>query len=118
MPAATPATDVAAGIFTIAEALLKGKTDGFGTFHLCGAPACTRYEMTEAIMEAYTPFTTRRPKLTPTVSAEFANFARRPNYSVLDCTKIQNVYGIQQRPWREGLAQAMQQLTRDRKAAS
>ncbi len=103
----TPATHIAQAILTIGEALLNGKTDGFGTFHLCGTPACSRFELAEAIMEAYAPHTPRRPKITPTVSAEFAAYARRPAYSAMDCSKIKTVYGIEQKPWREGLNEAM-----------
>jgi dTDP-4-dehydrorhamnose reductase len=110
----THAEDIAMALIAIASDLLKGKSGGFGTFHLCGAPACSRYELTEAIMEAYAPFTSRRPKITPTISAEFAQYARRPRYSVLDCAKIREVYGIEQRPWRDGLTAAMQQLMADR----
>lgn len=106
----TPATHIAQAVLTIGEALLKGKADGFGTFHLCGTPPCSRLELTEAIMEAYAPHTSRRPKITPTVSAEFADLAPRPAYSVMDCAKIKAVYGIEQRPWREGLTEAMEIL--------
>lgn len=114
--APTAAPDVAAAIITIAKAILNGKADGFGTFHLCGAPPCTRYEMAEAIMAAYAPYTARRPKITPTVSAEFSNFAPRPRYSALDCAKIRAVYGIEQRPWQDGLAVAIRQLMQNRSA--
>jgi dTDP-4-dehydrorhamnose reductase len=116
--APTPATDVASAIIKIAESLLNGKSGGFGTFHLCGAPSCTRYELTEAIMAAYAPFTTHRPKITPTVSAEYANLAPRPRYSVMDCAKTEAVYGIAQRPWQLGLDAAMRQLFEKRSAAT
>ncbi len=110
----TYAPDVAVAIITIAKALLAGKSGGFGTFHYCGSPPCTRYELTEAIMQAYAPHTSRRPKITPTVSAEFASFAPRPSYSVLDCGKTEAIYGIKQRPWRESLIKAIQQLMSQR----
>lgn len=111
----TPAADVARAIVTIATAILHGKHDGFGTFHLCGVPEATRLEFTQAVMDAYAPYTARRPKITPVLSADLPGFAPRPAYSVLDCAKIRAVYGIEQKPWREGLAQAMDHLMRDRK---
>lgn len=103
----TPAVDIAKALIVIGSEILGGKTDGFGTFHLCGEPACSRFEFTQAIAEAYAPHAARQTSLVPTVCAEFANLARRPAYSVLDCAKIKQVYGIEQRPWKEGLSEAM-----------
>jgi len=103
----TYAPDVAKGLIVITDALLKGKSRGFGTFHLCGAPDVTRLEFMQAIMDAYTPHTARRPKILPAKSSDFPGFAERPAYSVMDCTKTKSVYGIDQRPWTEGLAEAM-----------
>ncbi len=31
----------------MADAILGGKSDGFGTFHLCGAPDVTRLEFVQ-----------------------------------------------------------------------
>jgi dTDP-4-dehydrorhamnose reductase len=112
----TPAPDVARAILVIAQALLDGKADGFGTFHFCGAPACTRFEFMRSIMEAYAPCTSRRPNITPAVSADFAHLARRPAYSVLDCAKTHAAYGLEQPAWRDGLDEAMWQLMRNRSA--
>ena len=108
--APTYAPVIAAALVTISKALLNGKSGGFGTFHLCGEPSCTRYEFTQAVMEAYAPRTTRRPEITPVASVVFADYAPRPAYSVLDCAKIRAVYGIEQQPWRAGLEEAMRQL--------
>lgn len=106
----TPATHIVKALIVMGSQILNGKTDGFGTFHLCGTPACSRYDLTEAIMKAYAPHTAKRPKLTPTVSAEFNVPAKRPAYSVMDCAKIRATYGIDQRPWQEGLDEAMEIL--------
>lgn len=114
----TYAPDIAKALIVIADALLRGKTDGFGTFHLCGEPAVTRYEFTQAIMEAYAPYTERRPKILPAVSADFPGYAVRPAYSVLDCSKTRDVYGISPRPWSSGLKQAMEQLMQLRRQSA
>lgn len=103
----TPATHIAEALLRIGEQLLGGKTDGFGTFHLSGAPACSRYELTEAFLASYKKYSSRTPKLVPTVRAEFPAAAKRPAYSALDCEKIKRLYGVDQRPWQEGLDEAM-----------
>jgi dTDP-4-dehydrorhamnose reductase len=109
----TYAPDVAKALIKIADAILRGKTNGFGAYHYCGEGPVNRLEFTQAIMDAYAPHTKRRPVMLPALSADFPGFAVRPPYSVLDCAKTASVYGIQQRPWREGLAEAMQVLMRD-----
>lgn len=105
--APTPATHIVKAVIVIAQQLLGGKTNGYGTFHLCGVPACSRFELTQAIMEAYKPHADNRPNLLPVVSADFATSAKRPAYSVLNCDKIKEIYGIDQRPWQEGLEEAI-----------
>ncbi|OYV50980.1 MAG: hypothetical protein B7X10_00985, partial [Burkholderiales bacterium 21-58-4] len=74
----TSAEAVAEALMVIGGAILRGKGDGFGTFHICGEPAVTRYEFLQAIMQAYAPFTERRPKLTPISSADIPNRVPRP----------------------------------------
>jgi len=114
----TPALDVARALVVIGKTLLDGKSGCFGTFHYCGAPPCSRYALTKAIMEAYAPYTSRRPKISPTVSAAFASFARRPSFSALDCTKTEAVFGLPQPSWRQGLAEAMDLLMTDRSVSA
>lgn len=108
--APTPAQHVARALITITDSLLHGRVGGYGIFHLCGTPEVNRFEFSEAIIKAYEPFTTRRPKLLPALSSDFPGIAVRPPYSVLDCAKIEEVYGIKQRSWRDGLDEAMQTL--------
>jgi dTDP-4-dehydrorhamnose reductase len=108
--APTPAQDVARALITITEALLKGKSGGYGVFQLCGTPEVNRMKFSQAVMDAYAPYTTCRPIILPALSSDFPGFAARPAYSVMDCSKILEVYGIEQRPWRDGLHEAMQIL--------
>jgi dTDP-4-dehydrorhamnose reductase len=105
--APTPAQDVARAMITITNALLHGKSGGYGMFHLCGTPAVNRLEFSQAMMDAYAPYTTRRPPLIPALSSDFPGFAARPPYAILDCSKIREVYAIEQRPWRDGLNEAI-----------
>lgn len=112
--APTPAQDVAKALITITETLMHGKSGGYGIFHLCGTPEVNRLEFSQAMMDVYAPFTTRRPKILPALSSDFPGFAARPPYAVLDCSKIRDVYGIKQRPWCEGLDEAMVTLMQGR----
>ena len=102
----TYAPEIAKAIFVIADEILRGKSDGFGTFHLSGAGECNRLQFMQAILEAYAPYTTILPALT----ADFPGFAERPAYSVLNCEKIERVYGIKQKSWRDGITEAVRTL--------
>jgi dTDP-4-dehydrorhamnose reductase len=99
----TSALDVAKAVIVIGTEILAGKTDGFGTFHLCGTPACSRYTFTEAVLKAYAPHTKKHPRLTPIVSNDLPHLKLRPRYSALECSKIKNVYGIEQKTWQDGI---------------
>jgi dTDP-4-dehydrorhamnose reductase len=108
--APTPALDVARTLFAIGTQVLAGKVGGYGTFHYCGTPSCSRYDFISTVMERYAPYTSRRPKITATVCAEFVDSAPRPAYSILDCQKIHTVYGLPQPLWQDGLDTALQLL--------
>jgi dTDP-4-dehydrorhamnose reductase len=104
----TYAPDAAKAIISIADALLHGKVDGFGTYHYCGDPAATRMEFMQEVMKRYAPFTTKRPALHAARSSDFPALAQRPAYSALDCSKIKDIYGIAPQAWRERLAECIQ----------
>lgn len=106
----TYALDIAHAITTMGQEILDGKIDGYGTFHLTGAPVASRYEFVEEVLRAYEPYAKRLPKLTATVCAEFPDDVRRPAHSAMDCAKIKAVYGIEQKPWKDGLREALAML--------
>ena len=103
----TYAPDIAEALVTMTHGILAGTFDRFGTFHYCGEPAVTRMEFVQAIMASYAPYTDRRPTIGAALSTDFPGLAERPVYSVLDCKRIHDVYGIAQRPWQTGLAKAI-----------
>lgn len=46
----------------------------------------------------------------PTTTANFPTPAKRPLYSVMDKSKIQQAYGIALKPWNESLQRCVQKL--------
>ena len=112
----TSASAVAEALFAIANAIMNGKGNGFGTLHVCGEPAVTRFEFLQAIMGAYEPFTDRRPSLVPISAADLSDRAPRPGYSALNTDKAREVYGIQPSLWREDLSRAVKQFVEERHA--
>jgi dTDP-4-dehydrorhamnose reductase len=106
----TPAPAIASTVLTIAAALLDGKAGGYGTFHYCGQPEASRHEFAQAVLMAAKQYLSQVPNLLPALRAEFAGGAERPAYSVMDCSKLQRIYGITQPDWRAALLPALQQI--------
>ena len=106
----TGAADVARAIVAIASQLVAGKRDGFGTFHFCSAGVTTWYGIACAIFELAAAHGAKAPRVKPIATTDYPTPAVRPKNSVLDCSRIGRVYGIMQRPWRDGLIECIEEL--------
>ena len=82
-----------------------------GVYHLaCTGPA-TWCELARHVIEV--AGVDPKPTVTPIASAEYAAAAQRPRYSVLDCSKTKQDFGVDLGPWRPAVSAA---LLHDRKA--
>ncbi len=95
----TPADHIANAIYT-----LCGNLSHWGIYHYCSTPPTSWYEFANVIIQE----AGENRKLTVTkVNAlkthEYKTAAKRPPYSVLDCTKIKIHYGIDQPDWHHAL---------------
>lgn len=97
----TPAADIAAAILAIRERALAPGFDGWGTYHLAGAPATTWHGFAAAI---FAEKGGAAPVLHAIVTSDYPTPARRPSNSVLDCGKIGRVFGVAQPDWRRALS--------------
>ncbi len=100
----TSAFDLAEALLTIAQHLRNGAEMAYGVYHYCGQGVTTWFEFTQMIIELaqiHGPIKTRRVK--PITTADYPTPARRPPYSALDCGKIQQAFGVRNKPWRESL---------------
>jgi dTDP-4-dehydrorhamnose reductase len=70
-----------------------------GVVHLTNAGDCSWFEFAEAIVEG----SGLRAEVNGISSAEYPAAARRPRYSVLDCTTYDRLGLPPRRPWREAL---------------
>ena len=100
----TAAADVAGAVIAISKAILDGKTDGFGTFHYCGAGAASRFEFAEEIFRGAAQRGAVTPaKLIPISTGDYETTAARPLNTELSCLKILDNFDINTLPWREPL---------------
>ena len=96
------AADVAQAIAQMAARFDGGAP--WGTYHYTGAGEVSWHGFAEAIFDLAFPYTGRRPRITAITTADYPTAAPRPAYSVLDCSKIAQRFGIEPRPWRDSLA--------------
>jgi dTDP-4-dehydrorhamnose reductase len=85
----TYAGDIAEAVFTIIK-----KDSIWGTYNFCSSPPTSWHQFAEAILQQ---------KIFPIKTIDYPTAAARPAYSVLDCHKIANIYGIKQPSWKEAL---------------
>ncbi len=76
-----------------------------GVYHLASTGAASRYAWAKAILHhsAKDP----PPKLVPAFAEELPSYAQRPQYSALDCTKLEKTFGIRLPDWRDDLSLAL-----------
>ena len=101
----TYAGDIADVLLELAGRLAEiDARDNWGTYHYCGAPATTWHGFASAIVEQAR---TREPlkvrAVTAIATADYPTPAARPANSVLDSSRLTKRFGIQPRPWRDGL---------------
>jgi dTDP-4-dehydrorhamnose reductase len=105
----TATADLAHAIFLVAEASRTGSV-AWGTYHVAGEGAASRYEQAAAIVTAQAPFTGRRPRVNPVGSDAFPAAAARPVHSELDSAKFAAAFGFRPPPWRTAVERTVKQM--------
>ncbi len=102
------AADLALAMLCMAPRLLAGQ--GFGLFHLTGAPHTSWHGFAAAILDAAARRGHPRPVLHAITTAEYPTRARRPADARLDCARIGAVHGIRPADWRLSLGRCLDTL--------
>lgn len=114
--APTPARLISAATAAALARLLArraGERDKrLGTYHLCAADQCTWFDFAGAIFvrAQAAGLLERLPRLVPIATSDYPTPARRPAYSVLDCRKIRDAFGLYLPSWKEGLNSVIGEL--------
>jgi dTDP-4-dehydrorhamnose reductase len=109
----TASGDVAAFILSQAGRLArapKGAAD-WGLLHLVNDGEASRYEMAQTIFALAWP-DRAPPKIEPVPTSTFPTPAKRALNGVLDTTRLQQVFGLQLRPWDEAMEDVVAALAR------
>ena len=105
----TAAADIAAALMVIAGHIERGEAK-WGTYHFVGVGAASWHSFAQAIFDQAAPQLAACPQVEPIATEQYPTPARRPMNSVLDCRKIEEVFGISSPPWRTALATVIREL--------
>jgi dTDP-4-dehydrorhamnose reductase len=98
----TYAQDLAKAVFGMISRLDDNRVSGI--YHYCGTEPCTWFEFANEIFFQAKRVSFATPiKITPIKTSEYLTRAKRPAYSVLDCTKVYNVFKLPLSNWRDGI---------------
>ena len=107
----TFADDLAEAALWISDRLQASPpTDAWGVFHLAGAGDTTWCGLAREIMAGSSARGGPAARIRPITTADYPTPVRRPADSRLDCARIEAVYGVTPRPWRDGLARCLDQI--------
>jgi dTDP-4-dehydrorhamnose reductase len=99
----TYAQDIAKAIVSIV-AQLKEESPVSGIFHYCGNQSCSWYDFARVIFEEASLAGFQTPNLIRSIkSSDYPTAAVRPVYSVLECHKIRNTFGVNTSDWKLGV---------------
>jgi dTDP-4-dehydrorhamnose reductase len=103
----TEARDIGDAILAMADACRRPGFSAWGTYHFTGAPSTSWYQFAQAIFaRAGGP----APRLISITSREYPLPAQRPLNSMLDCSRIREVFGLGQPDWRIALSRVIGEL--------
>ncbi|MBU1711476.1 MAG: dTDP-4-dehydrorhamnose reductase [Proteobacteria bacterium] len=107
----TSAADLAETLLIIASRIQNNYEIRFGTYHYCGEGITSWHGFAEKIIETakkHSPVTTELVK--PLTTGEYPTKAKRPPFSALDCSLIQERFGITPKPWQKSLEAVIERI--------
>ncbi len=110
----TYALDIAKMTLEIVSILNKSNNEQFkkGIYHFCSNESCSWFEFGVYIFETLKKNGYKVPERITKIKAEDYTFSKvkRPKYSVLDCMKIYQDFGIIQPNWKDGVKSVIPKL--------
>jgi dTDP-4-dehydrorhamnose reductase len=105
----TYAQDIARSIVGIIPQLNSRKDNGI--YHYCGDQPCSWYDFANAIFDQAMTNNLKIPSIVNSIeTSAYPTSAKRPAFSVLDCSKMENECGVLSSNWQEGIRQVIRKL--------
>ncbi len=102
----TQAGSIADALLELAQRYAQNGVLAWGLYHYSGRSPCTWFDFAVEVFrqaEAKGMLATR-PKVSPISTAQYPTPARRPAWSVLDCSKFETTFGIETHEWHDDLS--------------
>ena len=105
----TYAQDMARSIVEIIPQLNSRKYNGI--YHYCGHQPCSWYDFATAIFDQAIGYNLKIPRIVNSIeTSAYPTPAKRPAFSVLNCSNIENEFGVHASNWRDGIGQVISKL--------
>lgn len=100
---------IAEAVAPISQRILVGEIQNTlgGTYHLSCAGQTSWYEFASRIIAQMPESERQARKVIPIPSSEYLTPAKRPPWSVLDCSKFERVFGVSLPDWERALQRAL-----------
>ncbi len=107
----TSASDIADAILALVQRINAGGEVPWGTYHYCGNGITSWYRFAVEIFRLARQFGYAfSPEIEPIPSTEYPTPVTRPGFSALDTARITDTFQIKPRPWRESLAEVVEEM--------
>ena len=105
----TSARSIADVLLQITDRYLEAGDIEWGTYHYCNKPETTWYEFARAMFQQDERF--ENLNLNAIGTADYPTPAQRPVNSVLNCSKLESKFEIEQQEWPQELELVLKQLS-------
>ncbi|WP_417662469.1 dTDP-4-dehydrorhamnose reductase [Pseudomonas sp.] len=108
----TSAASIAKALWALASQYRSDGSLNWGTYHFSNTPATTWHGFAEEIFQQAVALEqlAKAPKVNPINTVDYPTPARRPAWSVMDCSLIEEKLNIAQNDWRDELSEVLKQL--------
>ncbi len=108
----TQAGSIADVLLQLAQRYARDGALDWGLYHYSGRSPCTWFDFAVEIFRQAEAkgMLERRPQVSPISTAQYPTPARRPAWSVLDCSRFETTFGIATRDWHDDLAEVLDRL--------
>lgn len=116
----TQAGTIASVLLELARRHAAGEDLAWGVYHYSGVPACSWYDFAVEIFRQgeRAGLIARQPTVSPIATAQYPTPARRPAWSVLDCSRFESTFGLSPRAWQDDLADVVAVLRKQEQRAA
>lgn len=108
----TSAKSIAKTLVHLIDVYQKDNNLKWGTYHYCGKEQTSWCDFAKEIFKQAkaAQLIKKDMRVNAISTAEYPTLAKRPENSMLDCSKIKNTFGIEMPNWRVELKQVLSEL--------